>query len=241
MPGFDTSCMIFIDYDNLTSIQKMAGLLDVVTKVLFQMSFGIDATRIECEVRVYGGWYEDVSITTLAQNVTIEIQNDFPNNIRLPNPGSAQIVAFIKAELAVALLEEPSHHLFNTYRRKGKPTNVRVMNPEDVGCEDDACIIMSLKKFIKKGKCPKLGCEVGQADLIYRHEQKIVDTMLTCDIIYAAKHINHIILVSSDDDFLPPLRTVVLQGTNAVRFHTQPNSQRASYPPGGTTLFEKDI
>ena len=98
-----------------------------------------------------------------------------------------------------------------------------------------------MKKLLRKGACPKQGCKVGHADLVYRHEQKLVDTMLACDLIYAANQVDHIALVSDDDDFLPPLRTIVLQGSNAYRFHTQPNRQRVSSFPPGATLLEMDI
>ncbi|MBF0348513.1 MAG: NYN domain-containing protein [Magnetococcales bacterium] len=231
--------VVFIDYDNLLPLQKTRGLLDVVTRALFQMPFFEERIHAKCEVRVYGGWYEGESFTRLAQDVTVQIQNDFPTIIRLPIHGGATVS--VNAELAVALLQDPGYPMFNTYRRKGKPANVRVENPEKIGCNDEECILPLMKKMLKTGRCPKPGCEVGQVNLSYRHEQKIVDTMLTCDIIYAANKMGSIVLVSSDDDFLPPLRTVTLQGTKVVRFHTQPNSQRASGSVRGTTLLEMDL
>ena len=241
MPVFDTSCVIFIDYDNLQPRQKTSGLLDVVTKALLQMPFGVDTVRAKCEVRVYGGWYEGERITDLAEKLTVEIQKKFPKWMRLPGHGKAHMTIHANAELAVALLQEPGHQLFNTYRRKRKPGNVRVENPADIGCRDEACPLPLMAKLLKKGKCPQTGCDVSSISLIYRHEQKIVDTMLTCDIIFAANRVDLIALISGDDDFIPPLRTVILQGAKAVRFHTQPNSRRASYSIRGMTLLEMDL
>ena len=238
----DTRCEIFIDYDNLLPSQKTAGILDVVTKTLIQMPFGVAATRVKCEVRVYGGWYEGATMTRLAQDVTVEIQRDFPKITRLPIGGGGHRVVSVNAELAVALIEEPGHHLFNTYRRKGKPANVRVEEPTVVGCTDPDCVLPLMEKLLRTGNCPKPGCGVAVGDLVYRDEQKIVDTMLSCDMIYAADNgANHIVLVSGDDDFLPPLRTVLLRGTAAVRFHPKPNFQRASFPQGGAALLERDL
>jgi len=242
MPEGDTTFAVFIDYDNLLPTQKAAGVLDVVTKALIQIPLGAAGARARCDVRVYGGWYESTEITRLAQDVTIEIQRDFPKIIRLPVGDGNHVAVSANAELAVALLQEPSHHLFNTYRRKGKPYNVRVEKPTIVGCADPDCILPLMKKLLKTGNCPKPGCGVAVGDLVYRHEQKIVDTMLSCDLIHAAGGgTDRIILVSGDDDFLPPLRTILLRGAAAVRFHPKPNCQRASFPHGGATLLERDL
>lgn len=230
---------VFIDYDNLQPPQRLAGILDVVTRVLMQVEFNRPITRAKCDVRIYGGWYEGTKITRKAQDVTIEIQQDFPRILRLPTSnGYCSISA--NAELAVALLKEPGHHLFNTYRRKGKPTNVRVAEPAAVGCVDAECILPLAKKLLKSGDCPKASCIIN-GDFIYRHEQKLVDTMLSCDLIHAAGAAHDlIILVSDDDDFLPPLRTVLLLGGAAVRVHPQKNRPRAffSHAP---ELVEKDL
>jgi uncharacterized LabA/DUF88 family protein len=238
----DATFAIFIDYDNLEQTQKIGGILDVVTKVLFQIPINIATTRAKCEVRVYGGWYEYAQITRLAQEVTIEMQRDFPKVIRLPASDGGHISVVANAELAVALLQEPSHHMFNTYRRKGKPRNVRVESPNVAGCTDSDCVLPMMKKLLRTGICPKHGCSITDDNLVYRHEQKLVDTMLSCDIIYSANfNLEKVILVSGDDDFLPPLRSILLGGVAAIRFHPKPNGQRASFPSGGAQLIEKDL
>jgi uncharacterized LabA/DUF88 family protein len=238
----DTTFAVFIDYDNLSPMQKRGGILDVVTSVLIQTPKDSATTRVKCDVRVYGGWYDTTQITRRAQDVTVELQRDFPTIIHLPVGGqSASIAVSANAELAVALLQEPGHHLFNTYRRKGKPANVRVEEPTVVGCTDEQCLLPLVRKLLKTGRCPKLGCAVMR-DLIYRHEQKIVDTMLSCDLIHAAStSYDRVILVSGDDDFLPPLRTILLRGSAAIRFHPKPNCQRASFPHFGASLLEMDL
>jgi uncharacterized LabA/DUF88 family protein len=222
--------------------QRSGTIIDVVTKALVQIPLDEVTPRVKCDVRVYGGWYEGNQITRLAQNVTVELQRDFPTVIRLLTTGNAHIFVSTSAELAVALLQEPGHHLFNTYRRKGKPANVRVMTPTDAGCINPDCVLPLMKKLLSKGNCPKAGCGVTMGNLVYRHEQKIVDTMLTCDLIYASNGIaDRVILVSGDDDFLPPIRTILLRGTPVVRFHSSENFQQASFPRGGAQLTEKAL
>jgi uncharacterized LabA/DUF88 family protein len=99
-----------------------------------------------------------------------------------------------------------------------------------------------MRKLLNTGNCPKPGCGIGADNLVYRDEQKITDTMLSCDLIHAARSAaDRVILVSGDDDFLPPLRTILLNGTPVVRFHPRPNYQRALFPQGGAQLLEMDL
>jgi uncharacterized LabA/DUF88 family protein len=220
----------------------MAGILDVVTRALIQIQMDAASTRIMCDVRVYGGWYEGTKITRLAEDLTVEIQRDFPKIIRLPTATSDHIAVSVNVELAVALLQEPGHHLFNTYRRKGKPNNVRVKEPIEVGCTDPACVLPVMKKLLRTGYCPKPGCRVAVADLIYRNEQKIVDTMLSCDLIHAANiGYNRVILISGDDDFLPPIRAILLRGAKVIRLHPRSSYYRATFPHGGAQLIEGNL
>lgn len=233
---------VFVDYDNLLHAQKTAGTLDVVTKALIQIPLDNVATRAKCDVRIYGGWYEGNQITRLAEDIAIQIQRDFPAIIRLPKGKGDYINVSTTAELAVALLQEPGHHLFNTYRKKGRPSNIRVQAQSNVGCADPDCVLPLMKKLISNGNCPKQGCGVTASDLVYRHEQKIVDTMLSCDLIHAANEgANKIILVSGDDDFIPPLRTILLHGADVVRFHPKHSNQRAAFPHGGAQLREMEL
>ncbi len=233
---------VYIDYDNLTRIQKNDGIFDLLTKVLCLFP-GTMSARVRCDVRVYGGWYEEMQMTRIAQDVVVEIQKDFPSVIRLPIDGRSEPTSVaVNAELAVALLQEPGHHLFNTYRRKGRPSNLRVESPQNVGCTDGDCILPKMNTLIKTGRCPKSGCGGGGQNLVYRHEQKIVDTMLSCDLIYGGgRKYDVVILISGDDDFLPPIRTVLLDGTPVVRLHPKANRTRASFPLGGAYFHEMDI
>lgn len=230
-------CRILIDYDNLLKSQKESGILDIVTRIITQCELQDDKSQIRCDVRVYGGWYEGDRITRIAQDLTIEIQRDFPHSLRIND-----IFISLTAELAMAMLEEPDHHLFNTYRIKGKPRNVHVEKPEDIGCTDPNCLLPLVKKMLRTGKCTKSGCSVSVKNLLYRVEQKIVDTMMTCDLIYVATDpCDTVVLVSGDDDFLPPLRTILLRGQRVVRVHPKPSNQRLSFTHPAISLTEMDL
>jgi len=232
---------VFIDYDNLTPSHKSAGILDVTRKALLQTLLVSPDLNGSCEVRIYGGWYERKLITELAQDVTVKIQSEFPSIIRLPKNGSTVSLSST-AELAVSMLEEPGHHIFDTFRKKKRPGNLRVLKPVAVGCTETACPLPIAIKLLKCGSCPVTSCTITADDLVHRNEQKIVDTMLTCDLIYSANmRFDQVILVSDDDDFLPPVRTLLLRGANVARFHPRPNSTRVAIRGFSSKLIDMDL
>lgn len=233
---------ICIDYDNLLDVHKSTGMLDIVTKTLMKLPATQADTGGECEIRLYGGWYEGNVMTQRAQNISVEIQRDFPALVRLEAHSDRPLVMRLTAELAVALLEEPSHHLLSTFRKKGQPQNVRVESPQNVGCKNTMCALPTARQLLSSGKCPIAGCVTLNQQLIYRHEQKMVDTMLTCDLFnLAKKQYDHLLLISDDDDFLPPIRTLVLQGAKITRVRQKSNMLIAPIVVAGTQVVQMEI
>jgi uncharacterized LabA/DUF88 family protein len=233
---------ILVDYDNLLPTQKAAGLMDVAIRVLMQLPKVKTAQRGSCDLRLYGGWYEGASMTKLAQELSSALQVDFPAIVRVPTEDGGQLAITVSAALAMSMIEEPSHHLLNTFRKKGKPNNVRVQKQVDVGCSNVSCILPMVKKLLASGSCPVASCTIPTQDLLYRNEQKTVDTMLTCDLIYAQhQRLDNVVLVSGDDDFIPPVRTLLLRGTTITRVHPKPNAQRQKIVVGANRLIELEL
>lgn len=232
--------VIFLDYDNLLETHKQAGILSIVTKALMQVSIDSSEARGICDVRIYGGWYEGTIMTQLAQALSVDIQRDFPRIIRILAQDGHTISLTTNAQLAVSLLEEPGYVVFNSYRKKGKPANVRAQSMASANCINTLCQLDYARKLLKTGSCPIANCT--KQDLVYRHEQKTVDTLLSCDLIYS-NHLSYdiCILVSGDDDFLPPIRSALLRGIGVTRFHPKSGFSPASFPPGGKQLIEKDL
>lgn len=233
---------LFIDYDNLLESHRISGVLDVVTRALNQVQIPVGVERGTCEVRVYGGWYEATIMTGRAQDTSVALQNAFPAIIRVHTEQGATCAFSVSAELAFSLLEDPSYHLFNTYRKKGKPSNLRVQKPAAVGCSNPMCPLPMARKLLRSGRCPEQTCSITSDDIVYRHEQKTVDTMLACDIVYSAQlGYRLLLLISGDDDFLPPIRTALIRGATVVRLHPKPNGPRMHHVAGRSHLFEGDL
>lgn len=233
---------VFVDYDNLLDAHKASGILDLCTKVLMRMPWDLKEARGNCDVRIYGGWYEGVDITPLAQELTVSLQQEFPAIIRLRRSATEITSLTTTAELAVSMMEEPGHHMFDTFRKKGRPGNIRIQKPDEIGCVDASCLLPLMKKLLKSGSCPVGGCSVGVKNLVYRNEQKVVDTMLSCDMIFAPKiDYDHIVLISGDDDFLPPIRTLMLRGVSVARCHPKPNRINSFVKNADKKLIEIEL
>ena len=202
----------------------------------------LTGTAGECEVRLYGGWYEDQVMTSRAQEVSVSMQDEFPAIIRVNTIENNICIIKAVAQLALSLLEEPNHHLFSTYRRKGKPNNIRVETPQSIGCVNGGCLLPYAKNLLKTGRCTTAGCLIDCDSLVYRHEQKIVDTMLACDLLYLGRqNYDQLLIVSDDDDFLPPIRTVILQGAKVIRVNPKGDRFRNETRVGGNRLIEIGI
>lgn len=233
---------ICIDYDNLEETQKHSGILSVVTSVLQKMHFDSLPSNSICHIRLYGGWFEGSSMSQLSQAVSVKIQQEFPGIIRLIDTKGRTSAIQASAELAMSLLEEPGFHLFDTYRRKAHPRNIRIETQANIGCSTQGCPIPIVQKLLRTGTCPTNGCTTGNKKLLYRNEQKIVDTMLTCDLLYLSQQqYNEILLISQDDDFLPPIRSIILRGSKIIRVHPKFSAHRTPINIAGTILPELEV
>lgn len=228
---------IFVDYDNLSVSHKAAGLIDVVTRALLASPLDTCDALADCEVRVYGGWYSQTTLTPRAQDVSAEIQRTFPFTIRCPTVLGPLCIVRVHGELAVALAKEPSNSLYNTFRLRQIPGDLRCGNPVSLGCTLSHCRLGGLPDLFKHQKCAEPGCSITIDKFLFRHEQKLTDTLLTCDLIYAAGFApNIIIVVSDDDDLLPAIRTASLDNIPVLRLHPKNSPRHMSFPSIGAAI-----
>lgn len=203
---------LLVDYDNLSDQDKSRELLILINKLVYKLS-PAEINDKNVQVRLYGGWYENNNVTKKAQNLRVEIMRNFPQIITLSDNKSAAIV---NVELALSLLAKPTTDLFNTYRRRGVPAGLGCEHPNTCGCTDLECPIVHVFEFITKSLCSK--CKnVRPENVIYKPEQKLVDTMLTTDLIDVATTNKRASVVSSDDDLWPGILFSISRG--AVIYH----------------------
>lgn len=78
-----------------------------------------------------------------------------------------------------------------------------------------------LSRAIDRDLCPRKGCFIHPSDLVYKPSQKLVDTMLTADLIhYASTGTKRLAIVSSDDDLWPGIASACQLGSTVIHIHT---------------------
>jgi uncharacterized LabA/DUF88 family protein len=207
---------LLIDYDNLSTTDLTRGLIYIVENILSKLSIS-DVNDKNVKVRLYGGWYENNNITRRAQDLKSDLIKDFPRPCLLSDGKTSVIV---NAELATSLTVNPSILLANTYRRGGVPSGLKASHPIKNGCQRATCPILHVYNFVLSGNCGE--CHTATVDnIFYRSEQKLVDTMLTSDMILIAQQEKKFCIVSSDDDFWPGILTSITIGGTVYHFQTQ--------------------
>jgi uncharacterized LabA/DUF88 family protein len=210
---------ILVDYANLDPMEKQRGLEHVVWRLLQ----GLGQTNFEdtelVRVRLYGGWYQGDALSTLAQQLSAEIAGAFPKPMELLADGKRLRLRVI-VELARSLLVDPARDLFHTFRPRGLPGGLRCATPPFEGCANvHACPIRPLHELLEFRICPTGGCEVRAKDVLDRAEQKLVDTMITTDLVQLALEGERLAIVSSDDDMWPGIRMALSRGHTVLHLH----------------------
>ena len=209
--------LILVDYDNL-GMYKHKSINDIVTITLSRALRHIGEARIHCQVRLYGGWFTKEGQSGEGKEVLLKLQGNENIIEKQVGKNGQWVVAIVHIEMASSILQKPEHDLFFTYRTKARTYDIRVKKQEEVACGQDSCLLPLLAKFLKTRKCPREGCSVGADDLVWRNEQKLVDSMIVCDLLYSAgAQVNYIVLVSDDDDFVPPLIALSVMNKQVIR------------------------
>jgi uncharacterized LabA/DUF88 family protein len=164
----------------------------------------------EIVLRFYGGWFDNfnnsISAVTLAPWV-----HTFPKSINK---------TILSAELARSLAFE-NHHLPWTFRRRTRKTNISI-DPNQICANNSNCDLYKLDNILKKSKCQTSTCSKEFKDAILVNEQKLVDSMISIDLLHFAQVGSQtIVLISSDDDFIPAIRWASHKGYQIYVLHTK--------------------
>lgn len=230
--------VILVDYDNIDKNILRLGILYVINKIVSKIHPSEVSNSRHITVRLYGGWYDHNRFTIRAQNLSADIALSFPNTSILSDNRTSVI---INCEIAYSLLADPTNHLLYTYRTKGIPTGLKARRPNSCGCSTLNCPIDNVFHFVNNKICNQ--CSVlTPEDIFYRGEQKLIDTMLTSDLIYSANRLPNLCVVSSDDDFWPGIMTALSLGKKIVQIHTSSRPTPAFYTQNaGSNYTQKHL
>lgn len=215
---------ILIDYDNLEYATKRLGILSIASRCI-NLAFQSTLKQFSrARLKIYGGWYEDKTITQRAQDLAAEILRDFPTVTSAGESVSSLFPVMTNVELAYSMEVNPAKHLFHTYRRQNPPRDIKCYSPQQIGCLDANCKMNSFYSIIKSKKCPTANCNKTIFDYLYKGSQKLVDSMLVADIIHHANNgAKELCIVSSDDDFWPAIESALIAGCSVIHIHTKMN------------------
>ena len=209
--------LILVDYDNL-GMYRHKSINDIVTITISRVMRHVVEARIHCLVRLYGGWFTKEGQSDEGKEVLLKLQGNEDLVETQVGKNGQRVVARVHVEMASSILQKPEHDLFFTYRTKARTYDIRVKKQEETKCKHNACLLPLLAKFLKTRKCPRNECSVGANDLVWRNEQKLVDSMIVCDLLYSAGvQVDYIVLVSDDDDFVPPLVALSVMNKKVIR------------------------
>lgn len=209
--------IIFVDYDNIEYNILRLGITYVVNRIISKIdSSEVDGNR-RMTIRLYGGWYEQNRFTLKAQNLSADIAANYPNTALLSDNLTSVIV---NCEMAYSILADPTNHLFSTFRPRGIPMGLKAKHPASCGCSTPNCPIVAIHNFIRNNRCPMCN-SIRPEDIFHRGEQKLVDTMLTSDLIFSSNQLVNLGVVSSDDDFWPGIKTTLANGKIVIQLHTR--------------------
>lgn len=217
--------IILVDYDNIDRATLRLGIIHVISKIVSKIDSSDVTGGRHISIRLYGGWYEQNNFTTRAQNLSTEISAAFPNVFQLSDNLTSVIV---NCEMAYSLLSDPSNHLFHTFRPRGIPDGLRARSPRSKGCTVLDCPTLIAYQFIANDVCNTCN-SVKPSDIFYRSEQKLIDTMLTSDLIFSSSQPANLCIVSSDDDFWPGIKTTLAYGKKVLHLHTRNRPTPAFY------------
>ncbi len=215
--------IVLVDYDNLPRLERKRGLIHVATKIV--ETIGSQRLRASARVRLklYGGWLENNSLSPYAQRLSADVQRFFPRAISVvDSQGQARVI--VRVDIGYSLEIEPAFSLSNTFRRRGVPKGLTCAAPPVLNCGNPAnCAVSAFHSFVTNDECSDQACSVPLKDILTRHEQKLVDTMIVADLIYlASSGSSEVVLVSSDDDLWTGIKSALLIGTSVLHIQTMP-------------------
>ena len=230
--------VVLIDYDNVEEINRRRGLVDLLSVSLVRLPADVLPDNTLVSTRLYGGWYEQDRLTTLAESLRLEIDQRFPTVLRFTERGHQRRIRALVA-LARSLLIRPNSDFLNTYRSRPGGPRITSRSAPYPGCSmPDHCLMSVLGPLVSRRSCPVVTCEARLRDVFVRRGQKLVDTMLTADAIFMASSQSNLtlVIVTNDDDLWPAICTAGHLGASIHHIHPRrnrktPNVYLSSAPP----------
>lgn len=211
---------MLVDVDNFYDLREVSdgsAFASVLMRVIRDFLAVCDHEVDQLLIRLYGGWYEGVSMTSRASQLAQIAADGDP----FPLTHGGRSVAG-RVELASGPIHTPGVVLPHTHRvRETAPRLRRTPGADEPSCcSDSACSARKLARWSEGPQkiCPTEGCTVPYSRAFFGREQKMVDTMIAIDLIEltVSQRIGSVALISDDTDFVPALLYAGQKSTGQV-------------------------
>ena len=231
---------VLLDYYNINRLHRRRGAAWVVQRVFDTLGAQTLTDAGRFRVRFYGGWYGKSSLSRDGQALAAELDAVFPARLVVATRHTSLRLRVL-AELASSMLADPAHDILNTLRR-GNPPRYDVHPSPFRGCtEPTGCPLAPIEPLIDRRKCPADDCFAPISAVFPRpKQQKLVDTMLVSDLIYlSCTTRSPVVVVSTDDDLWPGIRTALHFGLPVHHIHTASRTTPGIYASAVTNAYHE--
>ncbi len=220
---------VLIDFDNVPVAIRNQGPVYLADLILTKLAPELPTDCRSLELRLYSGWDENGRLTKRAQDLSALLPSKFPKLFKTLHTDPPTPV-MIRAGLAQSLECAPKKLFSKTMRTMPFSKHVTCLRPSAVACRNANCPIEAVAVFLNSESCPVAGCRTTPSALISATEQKLVDSMLTADLIHLAHSGEQsVAIVSSDDDMWPGIITAVHAGIHVLHIQTAGLQQSLPY------------
>lgn len=200
--------VILVDFDNVfygheTSASYVKTQLEDFVKACLEASPDVD----KLSIRLYGGWKMNAQYTTQAsqvlgiiETVKSEMFPRFPNSRRVDGDLELAVSQYnLEIEWENTMQEKSARHFLKCNDDIHRICHHKV----------DECPVQMVAKATRGHNvvCPIDGCQTIDVSQLVRMEQKMVDSMMTCDILEFTHDddCRAVVVVSDDCDLHPAL------------------------------------
>ena len=159
-------------------------------------------------IRIYGGWYQDDTLTNRASQLL--------SILKLISDGIFPVVIEqrkIEGSIDMVFsLFKVSHVWYNTYQERSGLPKLRIAHAnvgDHCSMNKNSCPVHILSRFTRaKSKlCHVDGCLTKQDDVFIQRTQKMVDTMMACDVLSFCEeqNVGGVYIASDDIDLFPAI------------------------------------
>jgi hypothetical protein len=203
---------VLIDFDNFFpdykgTEQSNNNLLDSLISIAVLIKEKNICKSIN--IRLYGGWYSQSVLTQKASSILGVIQNskifpiiDLVNKIKIDGT----------IDLSSTLIEFPEYIFDNTLKEKKGLGRIKLNKDADTAicaANTGSCPGRTLRNMAKSydKNCPVSSCVGTNSSIFVSQQQKMVDTLIACDLITVARmtETKECYLLSDDVDHIPSL------------------------------------